>query len=48
MATVFSDIGRVANQGFQLVGPPLGTAVKVFVVEPKLSTEFVGTTVNFF
>jgi hypothetical protein len=26
----------------------LGAAVKVFVVELKLSTEFVGTTVNFF
>ena len=26
----------------------LGAAVKVFVVELKLSSEFVGTTVNFF
>jgi hypothetical protein len=26
----------------------LGTEVNVFVVERKLSTEFVGTTVNFF
>jgi len=26
----------------------LGAAVKVFVVELKLCTEFVGTTVNFF
>jgi len=26
----------------------LGAAVKIFVVELKLCTEFVGTTVNFF
>jgi hypothetical protein len=31
-----------------LPGNLLGAAVKIFVVELKLSTEFVGTTVNFF